>query len=97
MKGGIYDGKTDTHTMITQDQVRENTMHSWHDEGAADVHPFDRTTRPVQNNDTDFEGKYNWSTAVLHSEFGRLEASPFARQLVAGGKHGEPWQHYDGF
>lgn len=97
MKGGIYDGKTDTHTMITQDQVRENTMHSWYDEGAADVHPFDRTTRPVQNNDTDFESKYSWSTAVLQSEFGRLEAGPFARQLVAGGKHGEPWQHYDGF
>jgi hypothetical protein len=28
-------------------------------------------------------------------ENGRLEAGPPARQMVAGGKHGESWQHYD--
>jgi uptake hydrogenase large subunit len=33
---------------------------------------------------------------VLHNDFGRLEAGPFARQMVAGGRHGEAWQHYDG-
>jgi uptake hydrogenase large subunit len=25
-----------------------------------------------------------------------MEVGPLARQLVAGGKHGENWQHYDG-
>ena len=40
-------------------------------------------------------GKYSWSTAVRHEENGRLEAGPLARQMVAGGKHGEAWQHYD--
>jgi hydrogenase large subunit len=34
---------------------------------------------------------------VNHVDAGRLEAGPFARQLVAGGKHGESWQHYDPF
>ena len=96
MKSGIYDSVTDKHQLMSHDRTRENTIHSWYDEGAADVHPFDRTTRPVQNNDTNFEGKYNWSTAVTDSEFGRLEAGPFARQMVAGGRHGESWQHYDG-
>ena len=95
MKSGVYDGKADTHTLMTQERAREDTIHAWYDEGAGGVHPFDRTTAPVQNNDTDFDGKYTWSTAVLHDENGRLEAGPFARQMVAGGKHGEAWQHYD--
>ena len=59
------------------------------------VHPFDRTTKPIQNNDIDIDGKYSWGTAVSHEENGRLEAGPLARQLVAGGDHGEAWQHTD--
>ncbi|HBP88568.1 MAG TPA: nickel-dependent hydrogenase large subunit [Nitrospirales bacterium] len=97
MKGGVYDGATDTHREVSQDVVRENTTHSWYDEGESDVHPYDRTTKAVQNNDTDFAGTYSWCTAVRHLDLGRLEAGPFARQMVAGGRHGEDWQHYDGF
>ena len=97
MKSGVYDSFTDTHQLMRQDLARENTSHAWYDEGANDIHPFDRTVVPVENNRPDFEGSYSWSTAVRHIESGRLEAGPLARQLVAGGRHGEDWQHYDGF
>lgn len=59
------------------------------------MHPFDRITTPVNKNTVDYDGKYSWSTAVRHSESGRLEAGALARQLVAGGSHGESWQHHD--
>ena len=95
MKGGVYDSATDSHVPMDQKFARENLSHGWYDEGTADVHPFDRVTRPVQNNSIDHSAKYSWSSAVRHSEFGRLEAGPFARQLIAGGSHGEAWQHQD--
>jgi uptake hydrogenase large subunit len=95
MKSGVYDGKTDQHVVMDQKFTRENVSHAWYDEGTADVHPFDRNTRATQNNAIDFAGRYSWATAVSHNGFGRLEAGPFARQMVAGGKHGETWQHYD--
>lgn len=94
MKSGVYDGETDTHKLMDQAMVREGTTHSWYDEKSG-MHPFDRTTKPVQKNPTDFAGQYSWSTAPSHVENGRLEAGPLARQMVAGGKHGESWQHYD--
>lgn len=94
MKSGVYDGETDTHKLMDQAMVREGTTHSWYDEKSG-MHPFDRTTKPVQKNPTDFAGQYSWSTAPSHAENGRLEAGPLARQMVAGGKHGESWQHYD--
>ena len=62
---------------------------------AVPVHPFDRTTKPISKNDLDHAGKYSWATAVAHSENGRLEAGPLARQLVAGGTHGESWHMAD--
>jgi hydrogenase large subunit len=96
MKSGVYDSKTDTHKVMDQKFLRENTNHAWYDEGSADVHPFDRTTKPVQKNTIDHNGKYSWSTAVSHVDDGRLEAGPLARQLIAGGQHGESWQHQDG-
>jgi hydrogenase large subunit len=95
MKSGVYDAQTDKHVLMEQKFLRENTSHAWYDEGGADVHPFDRTTRPIQKNDIDHNGKYSWSTSVSHVDYSRLEAGPFARQLIAGGKHGESWQHYD--
>lgn len=97
MKSGVYDAKTDTHKLMDQKFLRENTDHAWYDEGSGDVHPFDRTTKPVQKNPIDHSGKYSWSTAVAHADDGRLEAGPLARQLVAGGQHGESWQHHDPF
>jgi hydrogenase large subunit len=96
MKGGVYDSFTDTHHMVDHTFARENTSHGWYEEGTADVHPFDRNTRPKENNAGDYEGKYSWSTAVSHKDLGRMEVGSLARQLVAGGKHGESWQHYDG-
>ncbi|MBD2164570.1 nickel-dependent hydrogenase large subunit [Calothrix membranacea FACHB-236] len=97
MKSGVYDSFSDTHSLMEHTFARENTNHSWYDEGTGSVHPFDRTTQPTQNNTKDFDHAYSWSTAVSHINYGRLEAGPFARQMVAGGKHGESWQHYDGF
>jgi len=97
MKGGIYNSFTDTHSEMDQSFVRESTARAWYDEDLNDVHPFDRTTKPSQNVAKDYEGAYSWSTAVKHQDLGRLEVSPLARQLIAGGRHGEDWQHYDGF
>lgn len=97
MKGGIYDSVSDKHVAMGQARVRENTSHGWYDEGDSDVHPFDRTTVAVQKNRTDFENNYSWSTAVKDIEFGRCEAGPLARQLVAASPNGKDWQNNDGF
>jgi uptake hydrogenase large subunit len=97
VRSGIYDGKTDQHSPMAQEFTRENTSHAWYDEGDADVHPFDRVVRARKKNATDFDRGYSWSTAVGHSEFGRLEAGPLARQLVSGGTHGDAWQYRDPF
>lgn len=94
MKSGVYDGKTDTHKLMDQKYTREDTLHAWYDEPGG-KHPYDRTTVPSRKNTADMNAKYSWSTAVRHEEDGRLEAGPLARQMVAGGKHGEEWQHYD--
>jgi len=95
MKSGVYDGATDTHKLMEHGFTREDTVHAWYDEGTGPVHPFDRTTNPVAKNDIDHAGKYSWATAVSHSDNGRLEAGPLARQLVAGGTHGESFQWQD--
>jgi hydrogenase large subunit len=95
MQSGIFDGTK--HHPIHESRVRENTSHAWYNEGGDDVHPYDRTTRPVQNNDRDFDGKYSWSTAVNDIELGRCETGPLARQLVAANTIHKAWQHEDGF
>lgn len=94
MKSGVYDGATDTHKLMDQSFTREDVQHAWYQEQGG-RHPFDRLTVPVQKNPVDFGAKYSWSTAVRHAENGRLEAGPLARQVIAGGRHGETWQHYD--
>ena len=86
MKSGVYDGES--HKTMDQAFTREDTLHAWYDEPGG-LHPFDRTTKPTQKNTLDTAGKYSWATAVRHAENGRLEAGPLARQMVAGGKHGE--------
>lgn len=95
MKSGIYDATADRHLPMEQAQVYESTPHSWYDEPRAPVHPFDRTTVPSRRNTRDFDGAYSWATTVTHAQHGRLEAGPLARQLVAGGRHGDDWQHHD--
>jgi uptake hydrogenase large subunit len=94
-KGGIYDGIAGTHLAVDQSATREDVAHAWYDEPPGGVHPFDRVTTPVQKNDANFTGRYSWATAVQDAAAGRLETGPLARQLVAGGRHGEAWQHHD--
>jgi hydrogenase large subunit len=94
MKSGVFDGATGTHKLMDQIHTREDLAHAWYDETQT-LHPYDRTTRPSRKNTVDHDAKYSWATAVLHQQDGRLEAGPLARQLVAGGKHGESWQHHD--
>jgi hydrogenase large subunit len=96
MKSGVYDSRSDTHKLMDQAMTREDTLHAWYDEPGG-LHPFERTTVPTARNTVDPNGKYSWATAVRHSENGRLEAGPLARQLIAGGTHGESWQYYDPF
>ncbi|MBU2806820.1 nickel-dependent hydrogenase large subunit [Acidithiobacillus ferrooxidans F221] len=97
MKGGVYDAKADKFHPMNQSFTRESTTHGWYDEGSNPVHPFNRTTRPMQSNDRDFSGAYTWCTEVAHEQLGRMEAGPLSRQLIAGGDHGESWQHSDPF
>ncbi len=97
MKSGIYDGVNDKFITMDQSRVREDTLHAWYSEPPGRVHPYDRTTNAVPNNETDFSGNYSWCTAVSDHELGRCEAGPFARQMVAGGTHGHAWQHHDPF
>ena len=94
MKGGVYDGRIDTHKPMDQQYTREDTTHAWYDEPGG-KHPFDRTTVPSRKNAVDIGGKYSWATAVRHDEEGRLEAGPLARQLIAGQERDEDWRHYD--
>ncbi len=96
MKSGVYDSFTDTHQLMEHSFARENTTHSWYEEPTTDRHPFERVTNPSPNNVKDFDHAYSWSSAVSHQDLGRMEVGPLARQLVAGGKHGQRWQHYDG-
>lgn len=96
MPSGVYDSASDTHVLMQQGMTREDVARAWYDESGPPTHPYDRTTRAVGKNDPDFaSGKYSWATAVLHQDYGRLEAGPLARELVYGGKHGESWQHRD--
>ncbi|HAA54023.1 MAG TPA: cytochrome-c3 hydrogenase, partial [Myxococcales bacterium] len=97
MKSGIYNSHNDSHITMEQARVRENTSHAWYSEGNGDFHPFDRTVSAISNNETNFDGNYTWCTAVSDVELGRCEAGPLSRQLVAGGKHGQGWQHHDPF
>ncbi len=97
MKSGIYDSKTDKHITMDQKRARENTSHAWYSEGTDDKHPYTRETRAIQKNEHDWSGSYSWATAVRDVELGRCEAGPLSRQLVAGGKHGQSWQHHDPF
>ena len=97
MKSGIYDAHSDQWITMEQQRLRENMAHAWYDEKGPSVHPYDRETKAVPNNDTNFEGDYSWCTAVSDVELGRCEAGPFARQMVAGGTHGQPWQNHDPF
>jgi Ni,Fe-hydrogenase I large subunit len=96
MPSGVFDSHNNKFVLMNEQFTREDTMHSWYDEPGGPVHPYERTTVPVMDNSHDFQnGKYSWSTAVLHTGFGRLEAGPLARQLVYGGNHIEDWQHKD--
>ncbi len=96
MPSGVYDGKSDSHKLMDEGFAREDVTHAWYEEAGVPTHPYDRTTNPVSNNNQDFDGKYSWSTAVLHDENGHLEAGPLAREMVYGGDHMESWQHQDG-
>ena len=95
MKSGVYDAKADKFHPMDQSFTRESTTHGWYDEGTNPVHPFNRTTKPMQSNDRDFNGAYTWCTEVAHEQLGRLEAGPLSRELIAGGNLGESWQHSD--
>jgi Ni,Fe-hydrogenase I large subunit len=71
MKNGIYDFHDDRHYPAPEEAVRETIEHAWYQEAPDVVHPYDRTTNPVQKNTRDFAGKYSWSTAVSHAQMGR--------------------------
>lgn len=96
MPSGVFDAKNNKHVLMEQQFTREDVSRAWYQEESGPLHPYDRVTNPVDDNEHDYEsGRYSWSTAVLHSEYGRLEAGGLARQLVVGGDHMEDWQYKD--
>ncbi len=95
MPSGTYNGEKDIHTLMEHGFCREDMEHAWYERDWLNSSLGKRVTKPINKNDPDFDGKYSWATAVSHADFGRLEAGPFARQMVYGGKHGESWQHHD--
>jgi hydrogenase large subunit len=96
MPSGVYDGANDAHRLMEQERTLEDISHAWYEESDAPKHPFQRTTVPATKNALDFSNRYSWATAVLHADFGHLEAGPLARQLVVGGSHMLGWQYKDG-
>jgi Ni,Fe-hydrogenase I large subunit len=96
MPSGVYDGSTDSHRLMDQEEAREDVAHAWYDEVAGPRHPFQRTTVPTNKNKQNFDGKYSWATAVTHADHGHLEAGPLARELIYGGDHMDSWQYHDG-
>ncbi len=94
MKSGVYNAANNSHKLMDQSFTREDMTHAWYQE-TGNLHPYDRVTTPEPKNTVDHAGKYSWATAVSHQQDGRLETGPLARQLVAGGTHGEAWQHFD--
>ena len=74
MPSGVYDAASDTHKLMDQAMTREDITHAWYEEPGDPNHPFDRTTKPILNNDQDFEKKYSWATAVLHDDNGHRPA-----------------------
>jgi uptake hydrogenase large subunit len=96
MPSGVYDSKTDKHELMEEGFTREDMKRAWYAEEGNPTHPYERVTVPEPKNDPDYQnGKYSWATAVSHMNRGRLEAGPFARQMVVGGKHMESWQWHD--
>jgi Ni,Fe-hydrogenase I large subunit len=95
MRNGVYDFHLDQHQEMRQSAVRESMARAWYDEGESPVHPFDRVTKPSAKNAREFDARYSWSTAVTHSDEGRLEVGPMARQVVAGGPQTRDFQHHD--
>ena len=95
MKSGVYDGE-DGHPQAHGPELHPRG-HASTPGTTSRAASIPSTARPCRSrkNTVDMDGKYSWATAVRHEENGRLEAGPLARQLVAGGKHGEAWQHYD--
>ena len=94
MKSGVFDSTAGTHELMEQAHTRADMRYARYDEPDA-THPLDRTTTPAPHDVADAGGKDSWSAAASHDQGGRLEAGPLARQLVAGGTHGEAWQHHD--
>ncbi|MEM6530974.1 MAG: nickel-dependent hydrogenase large subunit [Myxococcota bacterium] len=97
MKSGVYDSHAGQAIPMDQRFLREDTSHAWYNEKTSRQHPFDRHTDAISNNVQNFDGNYSWSVAVQHDDFGRLEAGPLSRQLVAGALPGQEFQHTDGF
>jgi Ni,Fe-hydrogenase I large subunit len=96
MPSGVYDGEKDAHQLMLQEKTLEDISHAWYEESGGPKHPFQRTTAPTAKNPIDFQNRYTWATAVLHGDFGHLEAGPLARQLIYGGNHMQGWQYKDG-
>ena len=95
MKSGVYDGKTDTHKLMDQSFTREDTLHAWYDEPGG-LHPFDRTTKPMQKNTVDHgrqiflgdRGRAMPRTDGSRPDRSRASSSPAASMA-------RRWQHYD--
>ncbi|MEM7371466.1 MAG: nickel-dependent hydrogenase large subunit [Bacteroidota bacterium] len=82
---GFYDGKT--YFDADQKQVREHVTHSWYENQADALHPFDEpipsaSLSPTNLDESDFNGKYSWAKAPRFMDYA-AETGPLARVVMA--------------
>ncbi|MEM6802127.1 MAG: nickel-dependent hydrogenase large subunit [Bacteroidota bacterium] len=94
---GFFDGKN--YHEADQKQVREHVTHSWYENQADSMHPFDQPAPTGSLNstileNTDFNGKYSWAKAPRFMEFA-AETGPLSRVIMAANPANKDHQFRD--
>lgn len=94
-RSGIYDG-TNYHDFDQANVVEDHTNSYYR--GAAQLHPFDGMTEPLDPLEAKKEGKYSWAKSpryMVNGEMTSVEAGPLSRQIIAGREGALEHQDYD--
>ena len=94
---GFWDGQK--YYDADQKMVREHVTHSWYENQADALHPFDEPTPTASQNSTplensDFNGKYSWAKAPRFMDFA-AETGPLARVIMAANPANKDHQFRD--
>ena len=95
-RSGVY--ASGTWHEFDQANVREDTSHSFYEDGRA-LHPFEGETMPIDPEQGRKQGKYSWAKSPRYAvgDLGTipLEAGPLARRIAAGAPNAAAHQDYD--